>query len=180
MKNLFVGIGIAVLLALAIFFFYIVPEQKKIEGKINDAYKQGFADCSNDIDTVFLPGKEKIVYKDTSFHQNKPVTVAQEDTSFSLISSGDTNFVSGKDEISVQATSISKVELKDGRPVLNDIPDAKWFFRIQHKGFEMQPDTIKLEVPKLVEKVIEETNWLYVLLGYIGGALTALFIFLSS
>lgn len=180
MRNYTVGFSIAAILALAIFFFYIVPERKKVEEKIEAAYQKGLNEAVANTDTVLIPGKPIIEYRDTSYSSNNPVNVEKNDTTFYLITSADSTFISGKDEIGVQSTVSIDIEIKDGKPLLDLVPDASWFFRIRHKDFEQTPDTVVIEVPKFIKEVQLEDNWMLITLSYIGGALTALLLFLIS
>jgi hypothetical protein len=176
LKDIAIGFGVAVLLSLAIYFFYIVPENKKTETKIDEAYKKGLADCFKKVDTVYIKGKDSVSYRDTSFTATEPATIGQTDSSLTIISSFDTSYVSGKDSIYFQATAIIDVK-KDGDKWDTHNTLSRWFSRIEHKDYE-RIDTVKITVPVFYETVVKETDWLWTGLAYIGGTVITLILFL--
>lgn len=177
MKEYLVGFAIALILALAIFFFYIVPERNKIEKKINEAYHKGLNECLGSPDTVFLPGEPKIIYRDTSLHSSAPAVISQKDSVIKITSSFDSTFVSGKDSISIE----SNVEFYAEGPsnILDKIKNAQThlLMNISHKDYEAAPDTIKIQVPKYIETVTVETNWLALFLSFLLGGISGILLF---
>jgi hypothetical protein len=180
MKEYAVGFSIAIILAVAIYFFYIVPEQKRVEERINEAYQAGLTECIDNVDTLYLPGKEIIVYRDTTINVIKPVEVTQNDNEYMLVSSVDTSFVGEKDSIGVQMTVKMDFVLNENYEIKQDSVSSEWFGAITHKHYDQQPDTLKIYVPKFIEQVVVENNWLYNLLSYIGGIASAVIVFLLA
>jgi hypothetical protein len=179
MKNIAIGFGVGVLLALAIFFFYIVPQGKKIEEKISAAYSKGLAECVAQTDTIIIPGKPIIEYRDTSFHSTpKPAKHEVVKDKLEIVDSDRAEWISGKDEININTTVKTTVELFDGkyRPASEIL--TEFFYDIDHKDFEVQADTVKIQVPKFIKEVQLETNWMLITLAYVGGAITAILIWL--
>lgn len=145
MKEVLTHIGAVAIAAALLYFFYFIPE-------IDKSYKKGLTDCEKD--TVYLPGKDSTVYRDTSFHATKPVKVKVKDSVITAISSYDTTFVSGKDTLSITSTVIMK--LTEPYDVFNNV--AEWFSKVKHKDFVEAPDTIKIYETKEVP-VLEEIEW---------------------
>ncbi len=160
---------IAAAIVVAFYFFVWKPT-------LESEFKRGLTQCEKDTDTLYLPGKDSIVYRDTSFSANKPVLVKDDDSLLTLTTSFDTTFVSGKDTISNRAEVKIAVKKENG---IWDIlkPVADWIENYTHKDFVQQPDTIKIYFPKYVEIPVKETNWLIAGLAYVGGVITAIIIF---
>lgn len=175
MKSYLVGFSIAVIAAIALYFFYIVPERGRIQEKIDAAYYKGYEDCYLGIDTVFLPSEPEIIIRDTTIFVEKPAKVVkQSDSVYYTASSIDTSIISGKDEINLKATV--GMELNINKHYGNTLqPISNWFIDIVHKELECIPDTVILKVPKIIERTEVETNWLYVLISFLtGGGIFAL------
>lgn len=168
MKDYLVGFSIAVIAALILFFFYIVPERDKMERKIEASYQKGYDDCYNDIDTVFIPGDTVEVITEKKIFIEKPAIVEKKDSISLVASSVDTTIALNKHDIRVQATvGITCKENYD--------PIAEWFINLTHKDYDPLPDTVIVKVPKLINIVEKETNWFYIFLSFItGGGIMAL------
>jgi hypothetical protein len=157
----------------AVFYFLIYKPELESE------FKRGLAQCEKDTDTLFLPGKDSIFYRDTSFSANKPVQVKDDDSLLTFTTSFDTSFVSGKDTINNEAKVKIEVKKENGKWNLIDVP-AIWLQNYGHKDYVQQPDTIKIYFPKYVEIPIKETNWLITTVAYVGGVLSAIATFLIA
>jgi hypothetical protein len=167
-----VGLLIAGILFVVFYFLIYKPE-------LESEFKRGLAQCEKDADTLYLPGKDSIVFRDTSFSANKPVQVQDDDSLLTFITSFDTSFVSGKDTITNDAKVMIEVKKENGKWNLIDVP-ATWLQYYRHKDFVQQPDTIKIYFPKYVEIPIKETNWLITAIAYVGGILSAIATFLIA
>lgn len=173
MKDYIVGFAIALVMALAIFFFYVVPEQKNIERKIDEAYGRGLKEASSKIDTIYLPGKEKIVYREKNIETIGTAIIETNDLTTKIKTSKTEGILSGKDSIEVTAVVNLDLSIKSGELLFNS-DSTKWYFGIKHKDFEIKPDTIIMKVPKYIEVVKTEVNWFFVTIGYIGGLISTL------
>jgi hypothetical protein len=171
MKEYLVGFSIAIIAAVAIYFFYVVPETKRVHEKIEEAYQKGFEDCSSGVDTVFIPGQPILVYRDTTVYIERPAEVLQKDTAITVASSIDTTFISGKDSLRVKASVGIDVNLANFNSAAN------WFMQLEHKDYE-NTDTLIMKVPKLIKTVEYETNWFYVALAFLTGSITMLLSFI--
>lgn len=169
MKNYLVGFSIAVIAAVAIFFFYIVPEKKRVAERIEAAYQKGYDDCYKDIDTVFLPSEPKIIIQEKEVFIEKPAEIVKIEDSIKVIASSvDTTVQLSKHDIRVEATV--GITCEKGLD-----PIAEWFINLTHKDYDPLPDTILVKVPKLVKEIEYETNWFYIFLSFIsGGGIMAL------
>lgn len=172
MKDGALGFGMGLLFILGLYFFYFLPEKNKA---FDEGYKKGLELCEAETDT----SPPVIEYRDTSFSSKQPVEVEESDTSLTLITSDDTSFISGKDSLKIQSTVVINLEKKNGKWNA-EIPAADWFHRIEHRDYEIQPDTIIIKQPKFVEIIKEEVNWLITGLAYLGGILTAIGIFVMA
>ena len=172
MKEAAIGFGIGILLILALYFFWHKPELKK-------EYERGLAACLSGIDTVLVPGKDSIIYRDTSFHSTQPVTVYPSDSLITLKSKFDSTFVSGKDTIDIKSSV--GIELKRDSTLWKETL-AEWVTRIIHKDFTEAPDTIKIyvmeekEVPAIMSWYRTDT-FAYIISAiiYVGTLVTILF-----
>ena len=167
-----IGFGIGTLLLLALYFFWHVPE-------IDKSYKRGLNQCAKDTDTLYIPGKDSIIYRDKIIIVEKPVEVENNDTSLVLTAKNDTSFVSGKDTITTKTKVDISVKKKDGEWDLSGVK-ARWIEKIEHKDFTQTPDTVKITVPKYIEIIKTETNWLVSGITYIAGVLSAIAIFFMA
>lgn len=165
-KYILTGLGVGILLLLALYFFWHIPE-------VDKSYKRGLEQCTKEIDTVYLPGKDSVVYRDTTIYIPRPAKIEDKDSSFTITSSDSTMFISGKDTIISKPSVNIAVEKKGGKLITENL-QANWTEKIQHKDFEQQPDTIKIKVPEFIPVVEKETNWLISGIAYIAGILTAL------
>lgn len=137
-------IGVAAVTALLYYLFFYQPDVKK-------AFENGKASIKPI--EVYIPGKDSIIYRDTSFTPApKPVVIEKKDSIITAISSFDSSLVSGKDTIRVIATV--RVDIKEGK-TLNLFEDvvAKWFMNIKHSNHISTLDTVKILYP--VDKPIE-------------------------
>jgi hypothetical protein len=158
-----------------IVIFYFVIYQPALESE----YKRGLSQCEKDTDTLYVPGKDSIVYRDTSFSTNKPVQIKDNDSLLTFTTSFDTSFVSGKDTITNKAEIKIKVKKENDKWDLKNV-FSKWFMNYEHKDFTQQPDTMKIYFPKYIEIPIKETNWLITSIAYASGVLSAIVIFLIA
>lgn len=160
-KKYATGILGGILLLAAFYFFEYKPSIKnaRIEG-----YRAGLIEYESNTDTLIIHGKDSIVYRDRFITIEKPV----KDSIGLLTSSFDSTLVSGKDTISTK--TIVSINPSTSR--------ANWNFEIKHKDYAQLPDTIKIYTPKYIDKVIIENNWLYNLIAYVGGLVTAAILFL--
>jgi hypothetical protein len=175
MKNsLKYSIGFLVAGILFVVFYFLVYKPE-----LESEFKRGLAKCEKDTDTLYLPGKDSVVYRDTSFSVNKPVQVKDDDSSLTLTTSFDTTFVSGKDTIINNSEVKISIKKKEGKwNVENQI--AEWLSKYGHKDFMQAPDTIKIYFPKYIEVPIKETNWLITGIAYVAGVVTSLVLFLIA
>jgi hypothetical protein len=177
-KQIAIGFGVGILLILGLYLFIYLPDTK-------DAYNRGKAECERDIDTVRIPGKPEIVYRDTTIiNMISPVEVTETDSgNINLYSSIDTSIVSGKDTISIQVTNSQELNLSEliesEQGKIKGIL-AKWFMKVEHKDYVSPTDTIKIFTPKYVTEVKVETNWLITTIAYVAGLVSAIIIFFST
>lgn len=165
MKNLFIGFGSGIIIILALYFFEYKPALQK-------EYKRGLAECLKDTDTIKVPGKPFIDYRDTSFHKTKPAVTIESDSLLNITSNFDTVFVSGKDTLTTKSKIKIRVIKKQGAwDIIN--PIAEWLQDFSHKDYQQLPDTITIYTPKYIDVSIKETNWLITGLSYILGIVTA-------
>ena len=165
MKNYLVGFSIAVITALAIFFFYIVPQKERVKKELNAAFQKGYEECFEDIDTVFIPGEPEIIYRDTTIFVEKPTSVKSIDDSIKVFASSiDTSITLEENEIGIKATVGMEVNMNNPIETI-----AEWFLDVSHKAPECIPDTTIIKVPKLINIVETETNWLMVLIAFFTG-----------
>jgi hypothetical protein len=166
------GFLIAGILFTVFYFLIYKPE-------LENEFKRGLAQCEKDTDTLYLPGKDSIVYRDTSFSTNKPVQIKDNDSLLTFTTSFDTSFVSGKDTISNKTEVQIKVKKENDKWNLVDVP-ATWLQSYGHKDYIQQPDTMKIYFPKYIEIPIKETNWLITTIAYVAGVLSAIATFLIA
>lgn len=163
MKEYLIGFSIAVILAGLFYFFHLVPLEDK-------AYLEGYSDCEKEIDTVFVPGDTVIVIEEKTIYVEKPVQVEQvNDSVYFAETSIDTTFKSGRDEINVQAIVGTEININDLAGSVSE-----WYIDLVHRDFDIQPDTLKIYVPKYIEMVEKETNWFLIFISYLAGGITAL------
>jgi len=172
LKNILISIGIVGLLIAAFYFFIWIPNLEK-------EYKRGLSQYEADTDTTYLPGKTKIIYRDTSFVSTQSVSAEETDSLLTLTSSFDTTFVSGKDTIETKSEVNIEIKKEEGTWNIKN-PITEWLTEIKHKDFEQQPDTVKIYFPKYIEIVVKETNWLISGIAYIAGVISAITIFLFA
>jgi len=166
-KNISIGFGIGIIGILLLYFFWFTPQMKS-------SYDKGRADCEKLIDTVLIPGKPYIEYRDTSFHVNKPPEVVKdEDSILTVTSKFDTTWISNKDTIGSH-TDVKIEMTKNGSgkyDTRNTI--ANWFQNLTHKDYEHTPDTVKITIPKIVEVPVVTVNWLITGIAYVSGVISA-------
>lgn len=167
-----IGFGVGILLLLALYFFWHIPE-------VDKSYKRGLEQCTKEIDTVYIPGKDSVEYRDTTIYIEKPVLVFESDTTLTLKTENQNTFLSGKDTITTKTEVSININRTDGEWDLSNV-DAKWFETIDHKDFIQTPDTIKIIVPKYIEIIETKTNWLVSGITYIAGAISAIAIFIVA
>lgn len=160
----FIGFGVGILLLLGLYFFWHIPE-------VDKSYKRGLEQCTKEIDTIYIPGKDSIEYRDTTIYIEKPVLVSESDTTLILKTKNQSTFISGKDTIITNPEVKLTVQKKDGKWETENI-SADWVENIQHKDFVKNLDTIKIKIPEYIPIVEKETNWLISGITYIAGILT--------
>lgn len=176
MKNFIsglIGFGIGMVVLVLFYYFQHLPA-------IDESYKKGLSECTQDTDTLYLPGKDMIVYRDTSFHKTTPVEIKEEtDSSFTIYSLCDTCFVSGKDTIcATERVDITMQRINNKWDIENSF--AEWFSTFEHRDFVETPDTVEIFTPKYIEKIVTETDWLMTGIAYVGGVISAILIFFTA
>lgn len=169
LKNILIGTGIVGLLIAAFYFFVWTPT-------LESEYKRGLAQCEADTDTTFLPGKDSLIYRDTSFAVDKPVIFEETDSLLTLTTSFDTTFVSGKDTIENRAEVKIEIKKENDKWNIEDL-SAQWDVELKHMDFIQAEDTLKIYYPKYIETVTKETNWLVSGIAYVAGVISAILIF---
>lgn len=159
---------IAGLLGAAFYFFIYKPA-------LQSEYKRGLEQCRADTDTLYSPGKDSVVYRDTSFSAIKPVIAEETDSLLSLATSFDTTVVFDKDSISI--SSDVKINIDNIENILSRKLTASWLTKITHKDFQKAPDTLKVFYPRYIETIKKETNWMLTGIAYVAGVLSAIAIF---
>lgn len=159
-KFVFIGIAAGIIGIICLYFFYFIPEK-------NDAFEKGKQSCEKQIDTVTIPGKTIIKYRDTSFHHSSPVIVQEKDSSINYSTKFDSSFVSFKDSI------YFKAEVQIIKGLKNDIRSI-WDVHIKHRNFQKLPDTVKIYTPKYIKETKIETNWMISFIAYVCGILSAI------
>jgi hypothetical protein len=152
-------IGILNLIPVALHFFYYTPE-------INKAYKEGKEQCAKDTDSIYIKGDTVVQYQERVITVTKKEVIRIGDT---VKTSLDSVLVSGNDEIKVHA-EVS---------IIDNVAD--WFLNVEHKDAEiLRIDTLKTYYPKYIETIVEKTDWFKITMAYVGGALTAVILFLVA
>lgn len=159
MKNAAIGFGIGICLILALYFFYHLPA-------LNKEHERGLNECLAGRDTVEIPGKDSIIYRDTSFTHAAPVIIEKKDSIITVKSKFDSSFVSGKDSISFKSAVEIKIHSDSIKNQDGSIPGviAKWLMEIRHKDWAASPDTIK--IIKYKDKFIERSVEWYASAGF--------------
>lgn len=160
MKNILETIGAFAIIIIALYFFVYRPDVKS-------AYNEGLEKCKSDVDSVLIPGDPYPVVHDSIIYVEKEVPAEKDSTG--IKAKFDSTLVSQKDTIGVHAV----VRLRD--------TTAIWQMEIRHKNTEtVRVDTFKVYEPKYVTETVKEISWLFVLLGYVAGILSAITIWLFS
>ena len=170
LKNTLICLLILILLGVGFYHLLYLPSLK-------NEYQRGWNDCAVQKDTVLLPGKPIIENRDTSFAVQKPIirektqNNSTKDSINVLTSIFDTTMVSGNDTISTHALVSIKIDEHNNASI------ADWIMKIKHADYIPSPDTMKIYVPKLIEKIVTETNWLVNGIAYVAGVITATILF---
>lgn len=172
MKNLketLLSIGILIVVLIGLYYLFYIPQ-------LRNEYQRGLQQFHRDTDTVFIPGKDSIIYKEATFKKDKPVVIEEKDSLYLISTSFDTSFVSGKDTIGTRTNVLIEINKVKGLPVRNNII-SKWLMRITHSDYVEKPDTLKIFLPKYINTEIEKISWWSIGMGYVTGILTAVLIF---
>ena len=170
-KNIAIGFGIGIIGILLLYFFWYTPSLKK-------EYDRGKADCEKLIDTVLIPGKPFVVYRDTSFHINKPIAeVKDKDSILTLGDKFDSTWISGKDTIGSHVEVAITLKKDSTGHFTNRNSLIEWFQKLTHKDYEHPTDTLVIHTPKIVEVTVTEVNWLITGIAYLTGIASAAVLF---
>lgn len=162
-----IGFGLGLMLLLGLYFFVYRPDIKK-------AHDEGLRECQQDTDTLFLPGKDKIVYRDKIISKpSAPIQVKLNDSLAVVSTIFDSSWVSGKDSLHANAQATIKIKRENGGWKFDDAV-ADWLMNIEHKDFTQIPDTIKITYPIYKEVVVEKTNWLITFISFVGALILGL------
>lgn len=163
MKDIAIGFGAGILLILALYFFYHLPE---VNSSYKKGYDEGFKIATLLTDTVYIPGEPlpPIIVRDT-VEVERPTTVTEGDSSIHLFSSFDSTFVSNKDSIELYVAVRMDIKKDSVGLNLQDII-THWFMRYTHFDHQQSPDTVKVLYPYYVEKEVpflESSTFAYIL-----------------
>jgi len=165
MKTVFITAGVVLVAVAAFYIFYIIPYLNRVEKDIQNAYYRGKSESLTD--TVYIKGETKYIERIKKIYlKGKISDVIKDEKDYHIVSSADSTVISGKDTIKTQATISIQWDA-----VLDTIKNTQWFFKINHKDYTVMPDTIKIKIPKYIEIVKKEANWLYIFISFIAGGI---------